>query len=72
MDSFVSSINYCPVKSLSYQSINSCNIKKDLGMLNDRIFAFSRGVELDKAKLMEKNPNERKLNLLLTLKIVQC
>ena len=68
MDCFVSSINYCPVKSLSYQSINSCNIKKDLGMLNDRIFAFSRGVELDKAKLMEKNPNERKLNLLLTLK----
>ena len=37
-------------------------------MPNDRIFAFSRGVELDKAKLMEKNPNERKLNLLLTLK----
>ena len=68
MDCFVSSINYCPVKSLSYQSINSCNIKKDLGMLNDRIFAFSRGVELDKAKLIEKNPNERKLNLLLTLK----
>ena len=68
MDCFVSSINYCPVKSLSYQSINSCNIKKGLGMLNDRIFAFSRGVELDKAKLMEKNPNERKLNFLLTLK----
>ena len=68
MDCFVSSINYCPVKSLSYQSINSCNIKKDLGMLNDRIFAFSRGVELDKAELIEKNPNERKLNLLLTLK----
>ena len=68
MDCFVSSINYCPVKSLSYQSINSCNIKKDLGMINDRIFAFSRGVELDKAKLIEKNPNERKLNLLLTLK----
>ena len=68
MDSFVSSINYCPVKSLSYQSINSCNIKKDLGMINDRIFAFSRGVEFDKAKLIEKNPNERKLNLLLTLK----
>ena len=54
MDCFVSSINYCPVKSLSYQSINSCNIKKDLGMINDRIFAFSRGVELDKAKLIGK------------------
>ena len=68
MDCFISSINYCPVKSLSYQNINSCNIKKDLGIVNDRIFAFSRGVEFEKAKLMEKNPNERKLNFLLTLK----
>ena len=37
-------------------------------MINDRIFAFSRGVDLEKAKSMEKNPNERKLNNLLTLK----
>ncbi len=68
MDCIISSIHYCPVKSLSFQSINSCNIKKNLGILNDRIFAFSRGVELDKSKSMEKNPNERKLNYLLTLK----
>ena len=62
------SIHYCPVKSLSFQSINSCIIKKDLGMPSDRILAFSRGVDLDKAKQMEKNPNERKLNNFLTLK----
>jgi hypothetical protein len=37
-------------------------------MPNDRIFAFSRGVDLEKAKLIEKNPNERKLNNFLTLK----
>jgi hypothetical protein len=37
-------------------------------MPNDRIFAFSRGVDLKKAKLIEKNPNERKLNNFLTLK----
>jgi len=37
-------------------------------MSNDRIFAFSRGVDLEKAKLIEKNPNERKLNNFLTLK----
>ena len=64
----VSSIHYCPVKSLSFQSVNSCNIKKDLGIINDRIFAFSRGLDLEKAKLIEKNPKERKLNFLLTLK----
>ena len=61
-------INYCPVKSLSFQSINSCQIKKNLGMPNDRIFAFSRGVDTKKAKIIEKNPKERKLNNFLTLK----
>ena len=68
MDCTLTSIHYCPVKSLSFQSIKSCNIKKNLGMPNDRIFAFSRGVDLKKAKLIEKNPNERKLNNFLTLK----
>ena len=68
MDCSISSINYCPVKSLSFQSVKSCNIKKDLGILNDRIFAFSRNVDFKKAKLIEKNPNERKLNYFLTLK----
>ena len=68
MDCIISSIHYCPVKSLSFQNIKSCNIKKDLGMLNDRLFAFSRGVDIEKAKLIEQNPNERKLNDLLTLK----
>ena len=68
MNSKISSMHYCPVKSLSFQSTNSCDIKKDLGMKNDRIFAFSRGVDLEKAKSMEKNPKERKLNFLLTLK----
>ena len=37
-------------------------------MTNDRIFAFSRGVNFEKAKLIEKNPNERKLNNFLSLK----
>ena len=68
MNCSIVSIHYCPVKSLSFQSINSCIIKKDLGMLSDRILAFSRGVDLDKAKQIEKNPNERKLNNFLTLK----
>lgn len=68
MSCSISYIYYCPVKTLSFQSIETCNVKKDLGMINDRIFAFSRGVDLEKAKSMEKNPNERKLNNLLTLK----
>ena len=68
MNCTIKSINYCPVKSLSFESIETCNIKKNLGMLNDRIFAFSRGINIEDAKSIEKNPNERKLNNFLTLK----
>ena len=68
MESLIKYIHYCPVKSLSFQNIKSCNIKKGLGMENDRIFAFSRGMDLQKSKIIEKNPSERKLNNFLTLK----
>ena len=68
MNCTIKSINYCPVKSLSFESIETCNIKKNLGMPNDRIFAFSRGINIEDAKSIEKNPNERKLNNFLTLK----
>ena len=68
MNCTISSIHYCPVKSLSFQSIQSCEITKNLGMANDRIFAFSRSIDIEKAKVIEKNPNERKLNNFLTLK----
>ena len=68
MNCKISSIHYCPVKSISFQSIESCEIKKNLGIANDRIFAFSRSVDLEKAKLIEKDAKERKLNNFLTLK----
>jgi len=68
MNCTISSIHYCPVKSISFQNIQSCKIKEKLGIVNDRIFAFSRNVDLEKAKLIEKNAKERKLNNFLTLK----
>ena len=68
MNCTISSIHYCPVKSISFQSVHSCNITKNLGMENDRIFAFSRIIDLEKAKSFEKNPDERNLNNFLTLK----
>jgi hypothetical protein len=36
--------------------------------MNDRIFAFSRIINFEKAQSVEKNPNERNLNNFLTLK----
>ena len=68
MNCTISSIHYCPVKSVSFQSIQSCEITKNLCLAHDRIFAFSRIIDLEKAKIIEKNPNDRKLNNFLTLK----
>ena len=66
----ISSINYCPVKSISFQSIKSCEIIKNIGIVGDRIFAFSKGLDLIQAQLFEKKLEERrgKWNKILTLK----
>ncbi|MDA7552494.1 MOSC domain-containing protein [Candidatus Pelagibacter sp.] len=70
MSAIISSINYCPVKSVSFQTIEKCEIKKDVGIIGDRIFAFAKDLEADKALLFEKSPEERKgkWNKVLTLK----
>ena len=70
MSATISSINYCPVKSVSFQSINTGKIKKNIGIVGDRIFAFAKDLDSDNAQLFEKNPEERKgkWNKVLTLK----
>ena len=70
MSATISSINYCPVKSVSFQTIKKCKIKKNVGIMGDRIFAFAKDLDLDQAKLFEKSPDERKgkWNKVLTLK----
>ena len=68
MKPFVSSLHFCPIKSLSFEFAETLTIKKDVGIEEDRIFAFSRGLnELD-AKQVEKYPRKRKLIHFLTLK----
>ena len=64
------SINYCPVKSVSFQSIDTCEIKKNIGIVGDRIFALAKDLNTNNAKLFEKNPKNRKgkWNKVLTLK----
>jgi uncharacterized protein YcbX len=70
MSATISSINYCPVKSVSFQTIDKCEIKKDIGIIGDRIFAFAKDLDPVQAKLFEKSPAERKgkWNKVLTLK----
>jgi uncharacterized protein len=68
MSVLISSIYFNPVKSLSFTNIKSCIIKKDLGIVNDRSFAFTRIIDSKEALKVEQNPSERKLNNFLTLK----
>ena len=70
MSATISSINYCPVKSISFQTIKNCEIKKHIGIIGDRVFAFAKDLDLEQAKLFEKSPDDRKgkWNKLLTLK----
>ena len=70
MSATISSINYCPVKSVSFQTIKKCEIKKNIGIIGDRIFAFAKDLNLDQVKLFEKSPDDRKgkWNKILTLK----
>ena len=70
MSAKITSINYCPVKSVSFQSIENCKIKKNTGIIGDRIFAFAKDLDTEQAKLFEKSPEERKgkWNKVLTLK----
>ena len=66
----ISSIHYCPVKSISFQDIEKCKIGRNTGIVGDRIFAFSQNLDLEQSKLFEKNPDERrgKWNKILSLK----
>ena len=59
MSATISSINYCPVKSVSFQSIEKCEIKKDVGIIGDKIFAFAKDLDLEQAKLFKKSPAEQ-------------
>lgn len=64
----IKSLHYSPVKSLSFININQCKIVKNLGIMNDRIFAFSREINQEQSEIIEKYPAKRKLNNFLTLK----
>jgi uncharacterized protein YcbX len=68
MKPIVSSIYFSPIKSLSFQSINTAIIKKDIGFEEDRIFTFSRAIDMSLAQTIEKDPSERELIHFLTLK----
>ena len=59
MSATISSINYCPVKSVSFQTIEKCEIKKNIGIIGDRVLAIYKDLDSKQAKILEKRPDER-------------
>ena len=59
---------FSPVKSLSFSSKKNLKIKKNLGIMNDRIFAFTRLISETEANNYKKDPSKRNLKFFLTLK----
>ncbi len=59
---------FSPVKSLSFSTKENLKIKKNIGIQNDRIFAFTRIINETESNNYEKNPNKRNLNFFLTLR----
>ena len=68
LNSILRKLYFSPVKSLSFSNEKSLNIRKNIGIQNDRIFAFTRIINEDKAIEYERNPSKRNLNFFLTLK----
>ena len=64
----IKKLYYSPVKSLSFSNKNNLIIKKNVGIENDRIFAFTRLLDKEESFKYEKYPKYRNLNFLLTLK----
>jgi len=55
----ISSINYCSVKSISFETVSDCKIRKNIGIVGDRVFAFSKDLELNQAQLFGDPQNDR-------------
>ena len=64
----IEKLYFSPVKSLSFSYSPKLIVKKNIGITNDRIFAFTRLINRSKADNYEKNPKDRNLNFFLTLK----
>ena len=58
----IEKLYYSPVKSLSFVFSKSLTIKKNIGVMNDRIFAFTRIINEKQADNFKKNPTKRNLN----------
>ena len=59
---------FSPVKSLSFNNVDTLEIIKYIGIKNDRIFAFSNNLNFKDIELIKNNPLKREIYKFLSLK----
>ena len=64
----IKKLYFSPVKSLSFSNKKNLIVKKNIGIKNDRTFAFTRLIDKKESYSYEKNPEKRNLNFFLTLR----
>ena len=64
----IKNLYFSPVKSLSFNNVNTLEIIKNIGIKNDRIFAFSNNLNFKDIELIKNNPLKREIYKFLSLK----
>ena len=62
----IKNLYFSPVKSLSFNNVDNLEIIKNIGIKNDRIFAFTNNLKFKDVELIKNNPLKREIyNFLL-------
>jgi len=64
----IQNLYFSPVKSLSFNNVDTLEIIKNIGIKNDRIFAFTDNLNFKDIELIKKNPLKREIYNFLSLK----
>ena len=64
----IKNLYFSPVKSLSFNNVDNLEIIKNIGIKNDRIFAFTNNLNFKDIELIKNNPLKREIYNFLSLK----
>ena len=64
----IKNLYFSPVKSLSFNNVDTLEIIKNIGIKNDRIFAFTNNLNFKDIELIKNNPLKREIYKFLSLK----
>ena len=64
----IKNLYFSPVKSLSFNNVDTLEIIKNIGIKNDRIFAFTNNLNFEDIELIKNDPLKREIYKFLSLK----